>query len=282
MIGITPFCGYCYRVSVLSIFIKLIPIFQILFVITTWAVTTNVVAGESYNPHKRVMFIGNSFSYYNNGLQNHLAGLVRSANEWSRSHRYRLSTLSGGRLYEHTEQLRNSMRSEKIKWDSVVLQPQSNEAIVKARVDSFNLALSEQVEIIRKAGSEPLLFMTWAYKSSGDMHQRLEQAYLDAGTKYNLRLIPVGIAFHQVKKQLPNIDLYVADILSIDSKGALTYKADIKHPSWAGTYLAACVFYAALYRKSPENLPYTGGLNLPLANQLQRIAWQTVEHFDAM
>lgn len=174
------------------------------------------------------------------------------------------------------------MRSEKIKWDSVVLQPQSNEAIVKTRVDSFNLALSEQVEIIRKAGSEPLLFMTWAYKNSGNMHQRLEQAYLNAGTKYNLRLIPVGIAFHQVQKQLPNIDLYVADILSIDNKGVLTYKADIKHPSWAGTYLAACVFYAALYRKSPENLSYTGGLNPPLANQLQRIAWQTVEHFDAM
>jgi hypothetical protein len=43
-----------------------------------------------------------------------------------------------------------------------------------------------------------------------------------------------------------------------------------------GTYLAACVFYAAIYAKSPEGLGYRADLPKETAQFLQTIANQTV------
>jgi hypothetical protein len=48
------------------------------------------------------------------------------------------------------------------------------------------------------------------------------------------------------------------------------------HPTRSGTYLAACVFYAALFGESPEGLEYTGGLGSGEAAILQSIAAETV------
>jgi hypothetical protein len=51
---------------------------------------------------------------------------------------------------------------------------------------------------------------------------------------------PVGIAWADVASKEPSIDLYYKD-------GA--------HPSPAGTYLNACVFYATIFGRSPVGLP---------------------------
>jgi len=56
----------------------------------------------------------------------------------------------------------------------------------------------------------------------------------------------------------------------------ILYKKDIKHPSLAGTYLAACMFYAAFYQQSPIGLPYTADLSHADATILQRVAWETL------
>lgn len=265
----------------LGISIKLKSILKTALIASVCLLAASTYATESDNAYKRIMFIGNSFSFYNNGVHNHLGGLVRSAGDWSRAYRYRLNTLSGGRLHEHTSQIKNIINGKNANWDTIVLQPHSNEAITKTRMDAFKRALSEQVKLIREAGIEPLLFMTWAYKGDNAMHQKLMKAYTEAGAEHALRLIPVGIAFQEAQQQLPSIDLFVADVLSVDAEGRLTYKADIKHPSAAGSYLAACVFYAALYQKSPEGLPFLAGLTEETAKQLQRLAWQTVERFNA-
>ena len=39
------------------------------------------------------------------------------------------------------------------------------------------------------------------------------------------------------------------------------YKKDGSHPSAKGAYLAACVFYATIFEKSPEKIGFTGGLS---------------------
>lgn len=245
-------------------------------------ITSSAYAVETENKHtnQRIMFIGNSFSFYNNGIHNHLGGLVRSAGDWSRAYRFRLNTLSGGRLHEHSTQLSNIVNAKDANWDTIVLQPHSNEAITRKRKSAFQRALSEHINVIRNANMEPLLFMTWAYKGDSAMHQELLKAYTESAAKHKMRLIPVGIAFDTAQRSLPDIDLYVPDVLSVDENGQLTYKSDIKHPSLAGSYLAACVFYAALYDRSPLNLPYNGGLSKETAEQLQQLAWQTVEQFN--
>ena len=49
---------------------------------------------------------------------------------------------------------------------------------------------------------------------------------------------PVGYAWLTAWLQNPQLDLW---------------QADGSHPTEQGTYLAACVFYAVLFRQSPEN-----------------------------
>jgi hypothetical protein len=54
---------------------------------------------------------------------------------------------------------------------------------------------------------------------------------------------------------------------------------DRRHPTLAGSYLAACTFYAALFAESPVGHPYTAGLSDEAALTLQKIAWQTVQRY---
>ena len=51
---------------------------------------------------RNVLFIGNSFTYYNNSLHNHYRALLKSGRpEVAKGGRGRIMTISGGRLPEH-------------------------------------------------------------------------------------------------------------------------------------------------------------------------------------
>jgi hypothetical protein len=58
-----------------------------------------------------------------------------------------------------------------------------------------------------------------------------------------------------------------------------TLDATVKHPSAAGTYLAACTFYAAFYVRTPEGARFNGELMLGEAAFLQSTAWETVSRY---
>jgi hypothetical protein len=71
----------------------------------------------------------------------------------------------------------------------------------------------------------------------------------------------VGYAWQAALKQNPSLNLW---------------QDDGSHPSEAGTYLAACVFYAVVFRASPEGLSYRNNLSKEGAQALQKIAADTV------
>jgi hypothetical protein len=137
--------------------------------------------------------------------------------------------------------------------------------------------------VIREAGARTLLYLTWARRHQPAAQPRLTQAYRTLATRLGATVVPVGRAWEQAQRADPGLVLHIAD----DS-----------HPNPAGSYLAACVFYATLYRRSPEGLPArltgigvshdgvveTGAgetelLNLDpaLARRLQQIAWRVVQ-----
>jgi PKD repeat protein len=68
---------------------------------------------------------------------------------------------------------------------------------------------------------------------------------------------PVGVAWKYIIDNHPTINLY---------------SADGSHPSLEGTYLAACTFYASVYRKNSTGATYTAGLNPTVAGILQSAA----------
>jgi hypothetical protein len=98
------------------------------------------------------------------------------------------------------------------------------------------------------------------------MTQQLAAEYIKAGKANNALVVPAGLAFANSIAKRPELNLYVADK---------------RHPSLAGTYLAACVVAASVYKTSPVGLKYTAGLPAEVAAHLQAVAWETAQAFHA-
>ncbi|TFG39494.1 MAG: hypothetical protein E4H42_05890 [Chromatiales bacterium] len=209
-------------------------------------------------PEKSILFVGNSFTYYNNSLHSHLRKLLRAANADGLEHAYlRSLTISGGELPELAAGLQQ--RLDEQRWDVVILQGYSDGPITHGKAERFRTAARDYVQAIRASGAEPVFFMTWAYTDMPEMTARLDAAYSGIGSELGAQVVPVGRAFARALSQRPELALI------IDDK---------KHPTLAGTYLAACSFYAALYGVSPVGLSYTAGLGDD-AIFLQQVAWDT-------
>ncbi len=214
-------------------------------------------------PPARVLFVGNSFTYYNNSLHKHYRQLVwASGIHTPETARSRIKTISGGRLPEHAGGFENVLSAED--WDVVVMQGHSLGPISEDTAEPFREAAREFAGFARKQGTRPVFFMTWAYTGNPEMTALLDKAYTDIGRELDAEVVPVGLAFAKVTSERPDISLRTEDA---------------RHPSRAGTYLAACTFFAALYQQTPEGLDYDAGLGEETALYLQKVAWQTVQGY---
>ncbi len=218
---------------------------------------------EDDKPAAKVLFVGNSFTYYNNGLQSHFRKLAWSSGLLTRENsRARIMTISGGHLPEHAGGFKKVMSGDD--WDVVVMQGHSLGPISDDTAAAFRKAARKFSRIAKKQGTRPVFFMTWAYAGKPEMTVQLDKAYTAIGEELDAQVVPVGLAFAKV----------VADRSDI----ALTTD-DTRHPTLAGTYLAACTFFAALYQQSPEGLGYVAGLDAETALYLQKVAWMTVQDY---
>lgn len=160
-------------------------------------------------------------------------------------------------------------------WDFVVLQAQSQEpSFPDAQVDANTLPYAIQLADSIYANnfcSEALFYMTWG-RENGDpqwapistfegMNDRLRSAYMRFADSVQGAVSPVGSAWRYIRDTYPTINLYTGD-------GS--------HPSYEGSYLAACTFYASMFRKSPIGASFIGGLDPVTAERLQTAAALTV------
>ncbi len=229
------------------------------------ALAVSAVGPARAEAPENLLFVGNSFSYYNNGLQNHYRRLLSAASPGGRAPgRARLMTISGGTLPEHRGGLEHMLRA--YDWDAVVLQGYSLGPVDEVMAEPFRQAARRYAESIRADGAEPVFFMTWAYISRPEMTQALDEAYTAIGRELDARVVPVGRAFAAVRDERDDIALIMDDD---------------KHPTLAGTYLAACTFFAALTGETPAGLGYTAGLDAETAAYLQSVAWRTVREYAA-
>jgi hypothetical protein len=118
--------------------------------------------------------------------------------------------------------------------------------------------------IVRSHGAEPVFFMSWAYADMPEMTQQLASAYVKAGADNHAKVVPAGLAFANAIAKRPELNLYVSDK---------------RHPSLAGTYLAASTVLATVYGISPVGNRYTADLPAEVASFLQGVAWDTVQGF---
>jgi hypothetical protein len=210
-------------------------------------------------PH-RILFVGNSYTYVNGGVDLHLMNLMRAARPDSFVQTTAIAqggfTLGDHWLYNPT---RTAISSGD--WDVVVLQEQSQRPVLEP--DSFYyFARLLNGEILRTY-SETAFYMTWARQDDPPMIEPLAAAYDSMGRALGAQVAPCGRAFQRVAQEDTSIHLY-------DTDGS--------HPSVWGTYLAGCVFYATLVHESPEGIPYVSDPQITEAQRdyLQTVAWETV------
>jgi len=229
------------------------------------------------DPPRSIMWVGNNFFYYNDGINGHFGRLVRSAES---SVRGTMVTIGGSGLDWHDmESLvrpdglgrysfvgNNEVRFNKPgrQYDTAIMMDCSQCPVHPQLQKVFHEYARRHSETLRKAGLRPVLFMSWAYKDKPEMIDGLAEQYTLAGNQNEAFVIPAGLAFARSIAARPELDLY---------------QPDKRHPSLAGTYLAACTAYAALYDKSPEGLQAATGLPPDVASHLQTVAWETVKAY---
>lgn len=253
------------------------------WLVSLFALALLVAPVQADSDNKRVLFVGNSFSFYSNGIHNHYANLIRADDSWQAGeHRVRLLTLSGGYIHETGRLLNSYLSSGDDDWDIVVLQGHSTEPVSKDKSERFELVMERMISSLKERTIRPVLFMTWGYQGDADMGAALQRAYEKVGKANDTLVVPVGAAFAVASHQYPDINLLVPDVRGVsssDDDAELTYRRDVKHPSVAGTYLAACVFYASLHQRSPEGNLFHADLDPDTALKLQQLSWQVVSAY---
>lgn len=217
-----------------------------------------------------VLFIGNSFIYYNNSLHSHVRKLTQSIYpKKAKGYLFKAMTISGSYLADHAPGVDHMLKDythkkKKGPWGLVVLQGHSREPINRKKADGFKKSARLLDRKIRDAGAKTAFFMTWAYKKKPKMAKPLSDAYTRIGNELKALVIPVGLAFDLARTSDPSMEPYIEDG---------------KHPSVLGTYLAASVIFATLYGKSPVGAPYTAGLRKQEAEFAQTTAWKAVQTY---
>ena len=224
---------------------------------------------------ERVLYIGNSYLYYNDSLHNHVRRMFEEihSNEIDTSN-YKSVTISGSRSWHHNVDymLNHKNIGADQPFQLVIFQGGSGEANTKLERKLFSNEVEKVVDKIHKSGAEAALYMIHAFVEPHDqahptMIEDIKKMYIDAGIKNNALVIPVGIAFENAYKIKPNIKLHKS--------------FDGSHPSMLGTYLASCVVFASITQKTPKGLHYNYFNKISDAdkNFLQDIAHMTVESF---
>lgn len=245
--------------------------------------------GES--PAQSVLFVGNSYFYYNNGIHHQLSGLVAAADpEVGKKFKTVSITISGGGLswhdvasyfrpdgvssYSIVDEHEIRQNSPEKRFDVVVMADCSRCPIHPKLTGLFHESVRRHSETVRQHGAKPVLMMTWANARKPETTAPLAEQYTLAGNESQALVVPAGLAFAKARAKRPSIILQ---------------QNDNSHPTLSGTYLAACTLYAALYGKSPVGSSFTGavqprtqGLDPDTALFLQEVAWETVrEYFEA-
>ncbi len=225
-------------------------------------------------PPKSVLFVGNSYLYYNDSLHNHFKAMADEKYPgYEGSVNVKSSTIGGSRLKHHNldHLLKPKAISSINKFELVVLQGGSGEGLSKKDRKAFAKIAKEHIKRIKANGSEAALYMIHAYVEphqsfDPNLIRVIEKMYVTAGNKNQTLVIPVGLAFENAYEQQPDITLH---------------HLDGTHPALLGTYLAACTVFASVFNESPVGLNYDyNGLVDPSDKLfLQEIAESTVRTF---
>jgi hypothetical protein len=215
----------------------------------------------------RVLFVGNSLTYWNEmpWLLEQIAGDAPGiAADFVGG--------SGMTLRQHWDRGRARRAIRERRWDYVVLQGQSTEPRRAHR--QFARYARMFAEEIRRRGAKAVFFVAWA--PEGQDQAPITERYLAVARETGAVAARVDLAWQDLLK-----------------RGVALYDGSGLHPSFAGSYLSACVFYATFTGKTPVGRRHrfevdfeideeyraeleNNRLSAPEALKIQKAAWEAV------
>ncbi len=208
---------------------------------TIFVIIVLFAASLQAQEEEKFLFVGNSFTFYWNlpsqvekmGEQNQLLWNINQ------------TTASGASLRDHWQGNKNlqtkALLSENF-YDHVIFQEQSSLPLqtIDTTVYYFN-----QLKNLLPDQTKVYFYATWMYPNilpdslNGKIENSIEKILQNNIVAEDVQLVRVGKAFEMFSYEYPEIGLF---------------SDDDKHPSAAGTYLAACVFYATFSGQSSLGL----------------------------
>ena len=193
----------------------------------------------------RVLFIGNSYTYFNN-VPGMVADLARHAKN-PRTVDVAMVVRGGATLRDHWLSGDALATLRRGRWDFVVLQEQS---MLGVRLEDGRPAVNDPVFFhrfarlfaaeIRRAGAVPVFYLTWSRRATPARQGALTDAYAAIAAETDALVAPVGEAWQDLRRRRPDLELY-------DPDGS--------HPSPVGSYLAAITLWSTLAHRPATGLP---------------------------
>ena len=200
---------------------------------------------------KRVLFIGNSLTFWNQGVDVMVKKLVPGV-ETKR-------VAVGGATLETLWNNDEAKLACADNWNVVVLQ----EDLPETSRESFRRHAKLWCDHVRKYGAEPVFYAAWAYdRLPAFDDDAICAEHARAAEENNARLANVGAA------------------RTAGPEGLDLFDDDKEHPSLAGTYLAACVIAATIYGAEALQAPKVyrpKNLSAGAASMLRAVALSTCE-----
>ena len=213
----------------------------------------------------RILIIGNSLTYFNDQPKM-LSNLARENNR-----RAFVDEISfpGVQMREHYKDEYTLRKIREQDWDFVILQ----EAVGDVASPDNHDNISKYVEVLRDsilsncAETMIFYFLPWGLKSGygfefitipfEDHQMNLTAGTVEFASSLDLMVAPVGEAWLNAISDTAGIELFYSD-------GA--------HPSYYGSFLGACVYYAAIFQDSLTDDYYRGWKY----EYLKKVAYSTV------
>ena len=217
---------------------------------------------EAAPPPATILFVGNSFTFWNGGLWKHMQGLSATHGEGTGAKTSRV--VRGGAslkvLWKRTKARDTIANGD---FDVIVLQ----EDLPETTVVDFHTYAAKFDALAHEAGSRLIFFMAWNYERLDWMSmEEIAAEHRKMAETLGAEVAPCGLAWQRAMAERPEIDIY---------------DQDREHPSVHGTYLTLLVIYSTIYGESAVDLDLTPPDEFQITPEddawLRRVAWETVQ-----
>jgi len=236
---------------------------------------------SSQNQHKKVLFLGNSYTASNN-LPQWIADIA-DANGDTLS--FQAITPGGQYLLSHASDNQVISAIQQGNWDYIILQEQSQIPVIPYHREDAMMPGADSLKYLRDTYSpnaQLMFFMTWGRENGGqqcalgycsypfanffEYQDTLCWAYQSAADSVGASIAPVGEmwrqAYLQHQSSLPVLDLF---------------SPDESHPDIQGTYLAALSIYACIFQTTTVTIPFVpSGVDASLDSLFREIVDQHI------